>query len=78
MPTRSITSDRPLPTVATALANGCQVDALCLTCDHIGRLDLLKLSQSCRADVPLIELPLVCRCGSKRSRIIVSGEAYRN
>ena len=46
--------DRPLPTVRGALQNGCQVDALCLTCDNVSRLGLLKLSDNGYGDVPLI------------------------
>jgi hypothetical protein len=47
---------------------GCLVDVLCLSCDHVSRLDLLKLSADGRADVPLIRLPMVRVCGSRRSR----------
>ena len=56
---------------------GCQVDALCMSCDHVRRFDLAKLSRDGRADVPLIHLPLVCRCGARRSQIVVPALATR-
>jgi len=48
------------------------------TYDRVSRLDLIRLAALGYADVPLIQLPLWCVCGSKSSRIIVSGEAYRD
>ena len=50
---------------------GCEVDALSMSCDHVSRFDLAKLSRDGCADVPLIHLPLVCRCGVRRSQIVV-------
>ena len=49
---------------------GCQVDALCMSCDHVRRFDLAKLSRDGRADVPLIHLPLVLpvRCATVSDR----------
>jgi hypothetical protein len=66
--------NRPPLTVWGALESGCRVDAVCSDCQNIRRLDLAKLADEGRADVPLIELPLRCICGSKRSRIIVSDQ----
>jgi hypothetical protein len=65
-------TDPPLPTVRTALAARCRVAALCLDCDRARDLDLKALAKH-HADTPLIRLPLRCRCGSRRYRIIVSG-----
>ena len=62
---------RPLATVATAMEAGCRVDALCSDCQSIRRFDLAKLARDGRT-----ELPLRCICGSKRSRIIVSGQRH--
>jgi hypothetical protein len=45
--------DRPLPTVQTALDNGCQADAQCLDCDHGSRLDLPELAARSCQEVPL-------------------------
>jgi hypothetical protein len=56
--------DRPLPTVRSALANGCQVDALCQDCENISRLDRVRLAPLGYGALPLIELPLICACGS--------------
>jgi hypothetical protein len=70
------TSDTPLPTVQTALANGCQVDALCLECPNISRLDLAKLAETGYGHIPLIWIPLRCLCGSKRYKVIASRKAY--
>jgi hypothetical protein len=39
-------SDAPLPTVRSALDAGCQVDALCLSCDRVSRLDLARRIKS--------------------------------
>jgi len=50
---------------------GCQPDALCMSCDHVSRFDLARLSRDGRADVSLIHPPLVCRCGVRRSQIVV-------
>jgi len=61
-----------LATVRTALAAHCTVAALCLRCDHVRDLDLEVLAER-HADTALIVLPLRCRCGSRRCRIIVSG-----
>ena len=69
--------DRPLTTVGTAIAAECIVDALCLDCDHIRRLDLPAPTARGMQDTPLIRLPLRCRCGSRRCRVIVSGRPYR-
>jgi len=66
--------DRPLPTVRTAMQAGCLVNVVCRDCQNISRLDLARLSDDGRGDVPLIELPLVCRCGARLSWIIVSDE----
>jgi hypothetical protein len=66
--------NRPSLTVSGALEAGCRVDAVCSDCQNIRRLDLATLAQDGRADVRLTELPLRCICGSKRSRIIVSGQ----
>jgi len=67
----------PLPTVRTALAGYCLVDALCLECDRVRRLDLLALASNGYRDTPLIRLPLRCECGSRACRVIVSGQAVR-
>jgi hypothetical protein len=48
-----------------------------MSCDHVSRFDLAKLSRDGRADVPLIHLPLVCRCGARRSQIVVPALATR-
>jgi hypothetical protein len=61
-----------LPTVQGVILAHCQVAALCLECGHIEDLDLPALAVS-HANMPLIRLPLRCRCGSRRVRIIVSG-----
>ena len=68
--------DMPLPTVRTALAACCVVDALCLECDRARRLDLEILSR-CYRDMPLKSLPLRCECGSRSWRVIISGQVYR-
>lgn len=75
---RSHDPDTPLPTVQTALDNGCLVDALCLDCPNISRLDLPKLAETGYGHIPLVWLPLRCLCGSKRYQISVSGQAYRD
>jgi hypothetical protein len=68
--------DMPLPTVRTALAAHCTVDALCLDCDRVRRLDLTALARR-HVDTPLRTLPLRCECGSRNCRVIVSGRAFR-
>jgi hypothetical protein len=68
--------DRPLPTVSTALDNGCQVDALCHAFNNVSRFALSRLAAFGYADVALIHLPLRRVCGSRSSRIIVSGRAF--
>ena len=65
--------DQPLPTIRTALAAHCRVAALCLRCDHVRDLDLEALAER-YVDTALIRLPLRCRCGSRRYRIVVSGQ----
>ena len=62
-----------LATVRSALAAHCLVAALCLKCDHVRDLNLKALAER-HADTALISLPLRCRCGSRRWRIVVSGQ----
>jgi hypothetical protein len=44
--------DMPLPTVRTALAAHCVLDALCLECDRVRRLDLAALTRQQSSDHP--------------------------
>jgi hypothetical protein len=66
----------PLPTVRTALAAYCLVDALCLECDRVRRLDLRALPGWYR-ETPLRSLPLRCECGSRSCQVIVGGQPFR-
>jgi hypothetical protein len=53
------------------------VDAVCVPCDHWGKLDLVDLIGRGQGDVPLIRLPLRCsRCGKTGHRIVVTGRSY--
>ena len=61
-----------LPTVRTALAAHCRVSAHCLDCERVQELNLEALAER-HTDTALIRLPLRCRCGSRRCRIVVSG-----
>ena len=61
-----------LPTVSTALAAHCRVSAHCLDCERVQELNLEALAER-HADTALIRLPLRCRCGSRRCRVVVSG-----
>jgi hypothetical protein len=78
MPERLQHPDRPLPTVRSAAEAGCLVAALGQDCQNIAPLDPPALVSNDRGDVSLIELPFRCVCGSRLSRIIVSGAAYRD
>jgi hypothetical protein len=47
-----------------ALESGCLVDVLCCRdCQNIARQDLSRLAAYDRREVPLIQLPMVCRYG---------------
>lgn len=61
MPPPRSSPDQPFATVQTALDNGCQVDALCLDCDRVSRLDLSRLTSLGRAGTALIRLPMACQ-----------------
>ena len=63
---------KPLPTIRTALAAHCRVSARCLDCERVQELNLEALTER-YVDTALIRLPLRCRCGSRRCRIVVSG-----
>ena len=62
-----------LPTVSTALAAHCRVSAHCLDCERVQELNLEALAER-HGDTPLIRLPLRYRCGSRRYRIVMSGQ----
>jgi hypothetical protein len=62
---------RSAQTVRAAIESGYPVDALCHECGHLTRLDLAKLSTDGHTDTVLISLPVVCKCGSRRSQILV-------
>jgi hypothetical protein len=55
----------------------CLVDGLYLRCDLHQRRDLSDLATQGFVHVQLIRLPLRCRCGSRKFRIIVSGRTFR-
>jgi hypothetical protein len=69
--------DTPLATVKTALAAHCNVDALCLNCDRVRRLDFVALAGAGRLNTPLIRLPLRCKCGSAKCRLVAT-ETWRH
>jgi hypothetical protein len=71
-------ADAPLPTVRSALAAGCQVHAVCRTCDRIVRLDIGRLAGQDYAETPLIQLPRRCQCGSSNCGVAVSGRLVRD
>ena len=48
-----------------------RLSAWCRACQHTVRLDLAGLVDGGHGDVPLIHLPLRCRCGSDQFGIIV-------
>ena len=59
-----------LPT-PRSLPHGYAASAWCRACQHTVRLDLTALASGGHGDVPLIHLPLRCRCGSDQFGIIV-------
>jgi hypothetical protein len=56
-------TDEALPT-PRSIPHGYVVSAWCRACQHTVRLDLPALVADGHGDVPLIHLPLRCRCGS--------------
>jgi hypothetical protein len=67
-----------LATVQTALTAQRRVDALCLKCEHMRRLDLAHLAGRGHENTPLTRLPLRCTaCQASDFRVIVSGQVYR-
>ena len=67
---------RPLPLRPSAVPYTLHVSFSIMqgVCDHPRLLDLAEMALRGLADVPLIDLPLVCSdCGSKRFLIYVSG-----
>lgn len=62
---------KPLPTIRTALATYCRVSAHCLDCERVQELNLEALAER-HVDMALIQLPLRCRCGSRRCRVVAS------
>jgi hypothetical protein len=76
MARREPDSDRPLPTVLTALAAHCEVHVIC-DCERVAELDLRALADRGLGHVALIELPLRCQvCGSVSGKVSVSGRRY--
>jgi hypothetical protein len=76
---RRPTIPRPLPRCGSgsiartprSLPHGYSVSAWCDACQHTVRLDLPALVAGGHGSVPLIHLPLRCRCGSDRFGVIV-------
>jgi hypothetical protein len=66
-----------LATVATALAAECRLHAICADCERVQQIDLQALVDAGWTRTPLVDLPLRCRCGSRRCSAVVSGRAYR-
>ena len=63
-------TDDALPT-PRSIPHGYVVSAWCRACQHTVRLDLRALVAGGHGDVPLIHLPMRCRCGSDQFGIIV-------
>ena len=61
-------NDLPTP---RSIPQGYVVSAWCRACQHTVRLDLPALVAGGHGDVPLIHLPLRCRCGSDQFGVIV-------
>jgi hypothetical protein len=67
---RAVMTDDALPT-PRSIPQGYDVSAWCRACQHTVRLDLPALVGGGHGDVPLIQLPLRCRCGSDQFGVIV-------
>ena len=74
-PTRSrgMICGMSLPTVASNLAVGHDVWAICGRCNRARELDLAALAMAGYGNTPVIELPLRCECGSRDVKIRISG-----
>ena len=63
-------TDDALPT-PRSIPHGYAVSAWCRACRHTVQLDQEALAAGGHGDVPLIHLPLRCRCGSDQFGVIV-------
>ena len=60
-----------LPPIPRDRPAGYTASAWCRACQHTRRLDLGALTAGGHGNVPLVHLPLRCRCGSDQFGIIV-------